>query len=303
LNLACHPWHSNLIGTIHSTGMLLSMIRSQANFDILRGGKLYWPDQDLGDLIHHVRDCRVPGSCMLEICGIKNRILSGVVFAYSIYLGECIFACIAIFVPYWKTLIHIINGPSIFFITYIFLIRESPRWEILNGKIEKAKKTLLVMTDMNETNINRQELAEIDEAKLKDKFNIVIYEKQEGLKDVVTSKVIMKRLLVAAICRFTSSFVYYGLMINSVYLPGSKYTNFLLATVMSFPGELVSLYLMNKIGRKMPLMVGYITCGVLCIASGFVPETCFTGALTYTMELFPTSTRGSLLGMGAFASR
>lgn len=201
--------------------------------------------------------------------------MSGVVFAYSIYLGECIFACIAMFVPYWKTLIHIINGPSILFITYIFLVRESPRWEILNGKIEQAKKTLLIMTDTNKTKINRQELAEIDEAQLKDKFNLRMYEKKEGLKDVVTSKVIMKRLLVAATCRFTSSFVYYGLMINSVYLPGNKYTNFLLSTVMSFPGELVSLYLMNKVGRKLPLMIGYIVCGVLCVGSALVPDSKF----------------------------
>lgn len=198
--------------------------------------------------------------------------MSGVVFAYSIYLGECLFACIAMFVPYWKTLIHIINGPSIFFIAYIFLVRESPRWEILNGKIDQAKRTLLIMTDTNKIKINREELAEIDEAKLKNKFNIETYEKGEGLKDVVTSKVVMKRLLVAATCRFTSSFVYYGMMINSVYLPGNKYTNFLLSTVMSFPGELASLYLMNKIGRKLPLMVGYIACGVLCVAAGFVPE-------------------------------
>lgn len=30
---------------------------------------------------------------------------------------------------------------------------------------------------------------------------------------------------------------------------------------------------------------------------------CFTGAITYAMELFPTSVRGTLIGLGAFASR
>lgn len=205
------------------------------------------------------------------MCGQSNRIISGVVFAYSIYFGESLFAVIAMFVPYWKTLIHIINGPSIIFISYIFLIRESPRWQILNSKTDAAKETILKIAEMNKIDINKKELAEIDAAKLKDKFNIGSYEKREGYKAIVTSKVIMKRLFVISICRFTSTFVYYGLIINSVFLPGNKYTNFLLSTVMSFPGELLSLYLMNKIGRKVPLMLGYILCGVLCIASGYVP--------------------------------
>lgn len=208
---------------------------------------------------------------MLEICGKQSRIMSGVVFAYAIYFGECLFAVIAMFVPYWKDLIHIINGPSVLFISYIFLIRESPRWQIISENTEKAKETLLIVANMNNININRQELADLDTVKLKSKFNIGADEKREGLRKVVASKEIMKRVLVAVVCRFTVSFVYYGMMINSVFLPGNKYTNFLLSTVMSFPGELISLYFMNKIGRKMPLLVGFLISGVLCVGTGYVP--------------------------------
>lgn len=198
--------------------------------------------------------------------------MSGVVFAYAIYFGECLFAVIAMFVPYWKSLIHIINGPSILFISYIFLVRESPRWQIISGNTEKAKETLLLVADMNKINVDRQEFEELDEVRLKNKFNIGADEKREGLREILTSKEIMKRVLVAVVCRFTASFVYYGMMINSVFLPGNKYTNFLLATVMSFPGELISLYLMNKIGRKMPLLVGFLISGAFCVGTGYVPE-------------------------------
>lgn len=49
------------------------------------------------------------------------------------------------------------------------------------------------MTDMNKTNIDRQELEDIDEEKLKNKFNIEMFEKKEGVLEAVRSKVIMKR--------------------------------------------------------------------------------------------------------------
>lgn len=209
---------------------------------------------------------------VIENSGKDNRVLAGVIFAYAIYVGEALFACIAMTVTYWKTLIRIICSPPIIFLSYIFLVRESPRWQIINNKFEEAKQTLLVIAETNKLNIDKQEFQNIDGAKLKHKFNLGSHEKKESMSAVFTSKEIWKRLLVMMICRFTASFVYYGMMINSVWLPGNKYTNFLLATVMSFPGELIALLLMNKYGRRKPLLYGYLICGVFCIASGYVPE-------------------------------
>lgn len=175
------------------------------------------------------------------------------------------------FVPYWKTLIRIINGPCIFYIFLIFFVNESPRWQIVSGRTEKAKKIMKKIAEVNKININNDELENIDEVKLKEKFNIANNEVKESIIHAFKSKEIMKRSLVSGVLRFTCSFIYYGMMINSVFLPGDKYVNFLLSTVMSFPGELLSLYLMNKIGRKIPLLAGYLICGILCIISALIP--------------------------------
>lgn len=196
--------------------------------------------------------------------------LAGVLFAYVIYFGEMLFAVIAMLVPYWKTLIRIIYTPSILFISYIFLIRESPRWQILNGKMKEAKQTIQLVAETNNLQINFEELKDMKDDQLKEKFNIDSYTVKEGFKEIFCSKEILKRLSVASFCRFTCGFVYYGLVINSVWLPGDKYTNFLLSTVMSFPGELIALYFMNKIGRKLPLIVGYMFCGVVVVASPYI---------------------------------
>ncbi|XP_063386589.1 organic cation transporter protein-like [Cydia fagiglandana] len=342
LDLACQPWKSNLVGTVHSAGMVLSMTISGWLSDKF-GRKPTLVICSIGGILGHLKtfvtayyqyiiieflEAAITGGTysaamviMIESSGKDHRVLAGVIFAYAIYVGEVIFACIAMVSSYWKTLIRIICSPPILFLSYTFLIKESPRWQILNNKIEQAKETLLVIADTNKLNIDRHDFINIDEAKLKNKFNLGSYEKKESWKRVFTSKEIWKRLLVLMVCRFTASFVYYGLMVNSVWLPGDKYTNFLLATVMSFPGELVALVLMNKCGRRLPLLYGYILCGALCIGSACVPEdavwakitlfllgkmfiaACFTGAITYTMELFPTSARGTLMGLCSFMSR
>uniref|UniRef100_A0A2H1WTJ0 SFRICE_009529 n=1 Tax=Spodoptera frugiperda TaxID=7108 RepID=A0A2H1WTJ0_SPOFR len=342
LNLACQPWKINLIGTIHSTGMLVSMIISGWMSDrfgrmptfifCVCGGcigliKTFVTSYYVYVVIEFLEAAVTGGSyaaamvILVEIASARHRLLSGVIFAYAIYLGECLFAVIAMFVPYWKTLLRIINGPLIFFISYIFIIHESPRWQIVNGKIDKAKESIRRIAKMNRINIDYEELDAITDVDLKNKFDIAENQVKEGYGEIFKSKVILKRLLVVGMCRFTSSFVYYGLMINSVWLPGDKYVNFLLSTVMSFPGEIISLYLMNKYGRKIPLMAGYFISGTVCVISALVPDSylwakitlfllgkviisaCFTGAITYTMELFPTSVRGTLLGLGSFASR
>lgn len=204
------------------------------------------------------------------VTGNKTRILSGVIFAYVIYVSELIFACLAMFIPHWKTLIRIINTPSIFFLSLMFLLRESLRWQILNGKTEQAKKAIESVAKMNNIKINDKELRQMDDYKLKKMFSIDKYEKKEGFRDIFTSKEILKRVLVISFGRFTVGFVYYGLMINSVLLPGDKYTNFLLSTVMSFPGELIAMYLMNRVGRKLPLIVGFLISGATCVGSAYV---------------------------------
>ncbi|KPJ10575.1 Solute carrier family 22 member 3 [Papilio machaon] len=336
LDLGCQPWKSNLIGTIHNVGFSLAMLASGWMAD--RFGRLptlilcsvgscigilkVFASTYYAYVLIELIEATIAGGTytsamvlMIEIGGKKNRVLAGVIFAYAIYVGETLFALIAMFVPYWKNLVLIIYSPAILSILLLFVIKESPRWQLLNNKTKSAKKTLLHVAKINKVNINNEKLLNMNEENLKKEFNIDSYEEKEGLTAIFKSREIIKRSLVAAFCKFTSGFVYYGLMVNSVFLPGNKYTNFMLASVMSYPGELISLYLMNKIGRKFPLIYGYVLSGLLCAACGWIPEdytwlkitvfllgklivsVCYTGVITYTMELFPTSVRGTLLGV------
>ncbi|XP_072944771.1 organic cation transporter protein-like [Epargyreus clarus] len=340
LNLACQPWKASLIGTVHNLGMMLTMpmggwlsdrfgrkpitvISAVGSFlGILKiFTYTYYPYIAL-ELMEAVISGGVYMSAMVlmvEITGTKARILPGVLFAYSVYLGEAVYACIAMVVPYWKHLIMIICLPNVLFLSFIYIIRESPRWQIINGRIDEAKETLLIIAKTNKINVDTDILRKMNEATLKEAFNIRSYARKEGFADIIKSREMIKRIFATFLARFGTSFIYYGLVMNSVGLPGDKYWNFFMSAAASFPGELIAMYLMNRIGRKKPLIYGYLTCGALCFLCAVVPESktwmklalfllgklvvsaCYTGMVTYTMELFPTSVRGSLCGVCTLA--
>ncbi|CAH2108057.1 unnamed protein product [Euphydryas editha] len=341
LNLACQPWKRGLIGPVHSIGMTFAMLVAGwmcdsigrkptliicavgcivGNFKILATSYPVYVTLEFLEAAISGGAYTAESVLMIEIGNKKNRMLSGVLFAYAIYMGEAVFAIVAMFVPHWKSLILIICSPTIIFLLYIIVVKESPRWLILNGKLTEAKSTLRQMIEMNNIKANLEELDRIDASQLKEAYNIGTEGKKEGFKEVFHSREVIKRLLVAFECRFTVGFVYYGLLANSVSLPGNKYINFLIGAIMSFPGELISLYMMNKFGRKLPLIYGYLFTGIACVVYGYVPEAyselkitffffgkllssaCYTGIMTYGMELFPTSVRGSLLGLCTLAS-
>ncbi|GBP84175.1 Solute carrier family 22 member 2 [Eumeta japonica] len=253
---------------------------------------------------------------LIEIAGQDKRILCGALFSYAIYTGEAVFACIAIAVPYWRTLVQIVYAPPVLFLSYNWLLCESPRWQVLVGKVIEAKSTICSIIKHNNFNIAPEEVTTMTDSEFRKKFMLGSENYgNDGFLKIWKLLPMRKRLIVACYSMFSVSFVYYGCIVNSVFLPGHKYTNFIIIALMSFPGELISYFAMSYYGRKYSLMVGFITCGLLCIGWAFVPDSlawlkitffvlsklmvaaCYTGVLTYIMEMFPTSTRGTVVGI------
>uniref|UniRef100_S4NX64 Solute carrier family 22 member 21 n=2 Tax=Pararge aegeria TaxID=116150 RepID=S4NX64_9NEOP len=192
---------------------------------------------------------------------------------------------------------------------------------MLRGRTAEAKDTLKFVAKMNKIDVSADEIDEISDEDLRFKFNVVMQKEKESVKDILASKETMLRLIVTSFCFFTSSFVYYGLAVHSVLLPGNKYTNFVLTSIASFPGDLIALYTFKKFGRKISLQSGYVCSAVFLIAQTYTPDSlswlkillflcgklgvvvCFTGIYTYSLELFPTSVRGTLVGVGNTAAR
>ncbi|XP_026318949.1 organic cation transporter protein-like [Hyposmocoma kahamanoa] len=342
LNLGCQSWKATLVGSIHNAGMIASMMfagwisdkigRKPTIIICSVGGaigvvKIFITNYYAYLGVEFLESLLASGLytvavvLLIELGGEAKRVSAGVIFSYAVYVGEVTFAFIAMGLKYWKFLILVVYTPMALFVFYILCLKESTRWQMLRGRTQQAKDTFKCIAKLNKLEVTPKEIEDLSEEELRFKLNVQIQKEKETIKDILGSKEIMVRLAVTSFCFFTSSFLYYGSMVHSVLLPGNKYTNFVLASVTSFPGDLLAFYTFNKFGRRITLQWGYFGSAVFLIAQTYAPASitwlkvllflfsklgvvvCFTGIYTYSLELFPTSVRGSLVGCGNTAAR
>ncbi|XP_026748842.1 organic cation transporter protein-like [Galleria mellonella] len=342
LNLGCESWKATLVGSVHNAGMILSMLFTGWVTDKLGrkptliicsvGGcigaiKIFITSYYTYLVVEFLESVVCSGLytvavvLLIEVGGESKRVLAGVIFSYAVYVGEVAFAFIAMGLKFWKLIVLVVYTPMILLVSYIILLKESTRWQMLRGKMTEAKDTLKVISKSNKLNISPEEIDALSDEEIRMKFNIETQKEKENFRDILNSKEIMTRIGVTSICFFTSSFLYYGLVVHSILLPGNKYTNFILSSLTSFPGDLLAFYTFNKFGRRITLQSGYAFSAIFLIAQTYAPDSitwlkvllfllgklgvvvCFTGIYTYSLELFPTSVRGSLVGCGNTAAR
>ena len=77
---------------------------------------------------------------------------------------------------------------------------------------------------------------------------------------------------------FTTSFVYYGLTLNSdVLIPGDLYLNFAISGLLEFPGYIISALLLKYLGRRIPMCAIMMVAGLALLVTLGVPN----GKLNY----------------------
>ncbi|KAJ0183419.1 hypothetical protein K1T71_001395 [Dendrolimus kikuchii] len=339
---SCQPWKATIVGSIHNAGMIVSMsftgwiadkIGRKPTIIICSVGgvigliKLFVKHYYVYIAVEFLESVIASGLytvavvLMIEVGGTSKRVMTGVIFSYAVYVGEIVFSLIALGFQYWKYMLLAVYSPMILFTFYFYILGESTRWQILRGKIDEAKATLILIAKLNKIHIDADTIKKLDDQELRAKLNIEKQTQKESFSVIIQSKEIMMRLFVTSFCFFTSSFLYYGLIVHSVYLPGNKYINFILSSLTSFPGEVIAFFMFDRVGRRLGLQFGYIASALFLIAQNFTPESilwlkvllfclgkmgvvvCFTGIYTYSLELFPTSVRGSLLGVGNTVAR
>lgn len=209
---------------------------------------------------------------VIEVGGETKRVITGVIFSYAVYVGEVLFAFVAMGLQYWKSLILAVYTPAIIFVVYALVLRESTRWQMLRGKAAEAKKTFKIIAKINKQKIPDDDIDNINEDILRYELNIASQKEKETIKDIIKSKEMMIRIAVSSFCFFTASFVYYGLFLQAVLLPGDKYLNVALTALAAFPGDLLAFFTFSKYGRRISLQCGFVACGIFIMAQAFTPN-------------------------------
>ncbi|XP_032516754.2 organic cation transporter protein-like isoform X1 [Danaus plexippus] len=345
-DLACQEWKRTLVGTIHNLGVLVAMplmgfvsdcwgrrtaimisslsLCVGAFKTLVTTGPAGYLQYVLIEFIEALLVTGTYTTCfvlIVEIIGSDKRIIGAAAVGSSVAIGELILDFIVWNVPYWRKFFLIIYCPAPIFIIYVYILEESMRWLLTTGRKDKALVVLQKIATWNKFAITCNVIDEVNKETLEITQGTASTTEKFTIKLLVSSPILLKRVIVCSWWWFTAAFVYYGLMINSVSLPGNKYANFALTSFVTIPGDIIAVITLDRIGRRKTLLGGFLFCGVCCVGIGFIPtdhkiasvamflvgklsiSACFNSVYVYTSELVPTSARGSLVGICSMVAR
>lgn len=121
------------------------------------------------------------------------------------------------------------------------------------------------------------------------KFIFFIFKVDQGpgvISTIFSSRVLLRRVCTTPIWWITTTFVYYGLSINSTGLSDSMYLNFILICAIEIPGFYTAVLVLDRIGRKITLSSGFFFSGACNIAFIFVPEGKLLSNFMFTIKYY-----------------
>ncbi|KAG1714395.1 Organic cation transporter protein [Nymphon striatum] len=247
-----------------------------------------------------------------EVCSEKYRATLGNLFFWGFGLGIISFAGIAYGLLNWFYIQIVVTAPYILFF--------SPRWLIMQGRIEEAVLEIEKAAKTNRIEIPDSKTIGSSLRKLfSTKQNKV--EKQHTTLDLLKYPNLRKKTFNMFYCWVVNAFVYYGLSFNTNDLGGNPFINFLISSAVEIPAYICAAIAVRYFGRRVPLTVVMIIAGLACATPIFIPSDMSTLSLVFTMagklcitasfgmiyvyaaELFPTVARNIGIGSCSMVAR
>ncbi|XP_045215866.2 organic cation transporter protein-like [Mercenaria mercenaria] len=180
-----------------------------------------------------------------------------------------------------------------------WMLEESIRWLLCNGKVEEAKRILKKATKWNGVGYKEAEellnqcvhipATEAERPELngtemdlfgKKKYTFLDGEKPQddsathnptvekyNVIDILKNPALRANTLILWYSWIVAAGTYYGLTLVSSHLAGDRFVNFFLSGLIEVPPLLLELYLFNKIGRKRTMILWFSTAGMSLIIS------------------------------------
>ncbi|CAL4208141.1 unnamed protein product [Meganyctiphanes norvegica] len=216
---------------------------------------------------------------------------------------------------------------------------ESPRWLLVRGHTDRAKKVLQKAAHYNGVSFSSDQhldcmLADIQNETINEKKapvgsnENISYTKRfqrciSGILVLFRTPRLRQIVLLIYIDFFVVSMVYYGISLNGVNYGVNPFLYMVISGVSEIPAYTLSAPLIAKFGRRLPITWCFLICGGAIVSLAFVPNNDSTWGLTiflvtvgkmfisvvyqvlylYTMELLPTEVRLTGLGTTGCVSR
>ncbi|XP_058055344.1 organic cation transporter protein-like [Anopheles bellator] len=252
----------------------------------------------------------------LELVGPKKRVTGNNIISCAFSFGEALLGLLAMYIRDWRILLRALYFSGFVVAAFLCTTSESVRWLLSKNRRASALKVLQNAAHLNGKSLSPAAVESLcsttdcetasSDAKKSKPFG-------QLLREAFCSPGLVIRVVNCSFCWLTNTMVYFGLSLNSVSLSGNKYLNFILVSLIELPGFFLMQLILDRVGRKKTLFTTMLLSGLLCIASELIPEdttwlrlilfllskltiTMSFGTLyIYTVEIFPTNLRQSLL--------
>lgn len=274
----------------------------------------------------------------LEPIGKDYRMLTATLFE-CFFASSCILiACLAYVIKnYWKLQLITSLAP-LAFVSYFFLLNESPRWLLGVNKIDDLAKTLKDISSMNGKKYDETVLEKLVEyQKVKNdncqesgcgKLDKTIETSEKQVKrqhydfiDLFRTPNMRKKTINICFQWFTCSLTFYGLTLASSEMKVSPYVSVILTGFMDIIGPGLACLVLNRIGRRLSMSISLLFAALMCFMAIILPSRyCiaiivlaqlgtlggsagFAISYMYTAELMPTVVRNVGVGFGSVFAR
>ncbi|XP_023222062.1 organic cation transporter protein-like isoform X1 [Centruroides sculpturatus] len=257
---------------------------------------------------------------LMETVGPDYRTVLGIARDFGWATGYIMIPGIAWLIRNWFYMQLAITIPVLGLVSLWWILSESPRWLLTQGKLEEAETVLKKAALINKRNVdNIKSDLEMLQASLQQ--NSTENRKKANIFDLLKSSNLRKKTIIICFCWYVNAFVFYGLSLNTNEIGGNPFLSFFIFGAVEFPAYIVSIFVVKYYGRRLPLMSTMVLGGLACIATIAVPEDllwlrmtlsmlgkfCITSSYIivyiFSAEIFPTVVRNVGVGTSSTFAR
>ncbi|XP_030625370.1 solute carrier family 22 member 13b [Chanos chanos] len=247
-----------------------------------------------------------------EWCASSKRALF-TILSHSFYaVGLMVMSGIAYGIRNWRTLQLVLASPVLILGIYFWILPESARWLLTQGRKEQVKKEILRAASINGRKVPES---------LLDKLEAETKAKTGNMLDLFRVPHLRKRALIMCYIWFVTSLVYYGVSLNVGNFGLDIYLTQFIFGLAELPARLGCFPLIERFGRKVCQSVALFFGGTACLVILLIPKefpvvvtviavvgkfslaASFTIVYVYTAELYPTVVRQNGVGLNSMCAR